>query len=186
MFRGLLYKCGHRGEGIGRDDVHAFKGRGKRSLRGRGMSVKGGEVEDEENETVFAPVVGEGEVVEAEMESNQTWPADMQTMSSLTCIAVAPRRLLQDFPASAVAPALSASCSVLVPERRILAHAPVHTLRPVTLSFVDLLRSLSAMFGWLASSVPTQYLRRASPYSHVVALFGLLLGAEWCMRCLGD
>lgn len=54
-------------EGVGCDDVNSLKSRGEAVGGGGlgGVGVEGCEVEDEQDETVFAAVVAEGKVVEA-------------------------------------------------------------------------------------------------------------------------
>lgn len=61
-------------EGVGCDDVNSLKSRGEAVGGGGlgGVGVEGCEVEDEQDETVFAAVVAEGKVVEATMIINQS------------------------------------------------------------------------------------------------------------------
>lgn len=61
-------------EGVGCDDVNSLKSRGEAVGGGGlgGVGVEGCEVEDEQDETVFAAVVAEGKVVEATMIVNQS------------------------------------------------------------------------------------------------------------------
>lgn len=61
-------------EGVGCDDVNSLKSRGEAVGGGGlgGVGVEGCEIEDEQDETVFAAVVAEGKVVEATMIINQS------------------------------------------------------------------------------------------------------------------
>ena len=60
--RGGGHEGGHGGEGVGREDVHGGEQRreGGQGDWGGGRA-EDGEVEDQEEETVFSAIVGEGE-----------------------------------------------------------------------------------------------------------------------------
>lgn len=90
----LVDEAVYLGEWVRRDDVYRGKGLGKLALRGRAigpyrlggecafgrMLVERREVENEQDETVFAAIVGKRELIKTEASSCQRLPAFVSCM----------------------------------------------------------------------------------------------------------